>query len=181
MRLSHRLHRCRGGHGNNGTGKGRRAFTMVECVVAILVINLTIAGMFKLLKLQERQVAEAEGWLRKDPVYYLNPDPDPMARALGKPASLDAAPVARTWREEALPYDVRITGYKFDLQPLVLQVEFEQTDAKPEEEVEKKKPESVEKPKKKKRVRVEGDDDILKPGQSRLRRNPKESKRGQRR
>lgn len=158
----------------------RSGFTMVECVVAILVINLTIAGMFKLLKLQEKQVAENEGWLKKNPIYYLNPDPEPLARALGKPASLDESPMARGWKPDSLPYTVRIIDYRFELDPAVLRVEFEQREAETEEAGNKdKKEDRKEMPEKSSdRLKVEGND-VLRAGQSRMRRNEKkESKSG---
>mgnify|MGYP003961613449 CR=1 FL=1 len=107
----------------------RAGFTMVECVIAIMVINLTIAGLFKLLKLQETQVAEAEGWLAKNPIYYLNPDPDPLSRALGKPASLDQAPIARVQITQTKLFEVQILTYKFDLNPVAMTVVFEQRDS----------------------------------------------------
>ena len=154
--------------------KRQDGFTMVECVVAIMIINLTIAGMFQLLKLQERQVTEAEGWLKKNPVFYLNPDPDPIARALGKPASLDENAIARNWKDEVLPYEVRIIDFRFELDPAILKVEFEQAEAEPQNEEENPasgKKEKKAKPKKKGLQIEASEEDLLKEGKARMRRN----------
>ncbi|MBC8405385.1 MAG: hypothetical protein H8E15_09175 [Planctomycetes bacterium] len=126
MKSAHNFHSKHGRRRRLGRSVG---FTMVECVIAIMVINLTIAGLFQLLKLQEKQVAEAEGWLSKNPIYYLNPDPDLLSRALGKPASLDIAPVARVQPTQAKMFEVQILTYQLDLNPLAMTVVFEQRDS----------------------------------------------------
>jgi hypothetical protein len=100
-------------------------FTMLECVVAILIINLTIVGMFNLLKGQEQRVIEVEKWLKDDLVLFVNPDPEPLARILGKPASLDPAPQPTFETAQATPYEVRVLEVQRELSPASLAVLFE--------------------------------------------------------
>jgi hypothetical protein len=61
---------------------------MVELLAAIVVFNLLVAGLVKLFIGQNSMVEDVEGWAEGEPVWYVQQESDPMARALGMPASL---------------------------------------------------------------------------------------------
>jgi hypothetical protein len=98
---------------------------MLECVVAILIINLTIVGMFNLLKGQEQRVRGVEKWLEKTPVFFVNPDPEPLARILGKPASLDPFPQLNAEVSRTNPFQIRVIEVRRELAPASLAAVFE--------------------------------------------------------
>jgi len=73
----------------NHAGHGsREGFTIVELLAAITVFNLLIFGLVKLFIGQNSMVESLEGWAEGDPVLYIKQDADPIARALGIPATL---------------------------------------------------------------------------------------------
>jgi len=74
-------------HNKPKTAK-RDGFTMVELLAAIVVFNLMIVGLVKLFIGQNSMVEDLEGWAEGEPVWYIEQEADPMARALGIPASL---------------------------------------------------------------------------------------------
>lgn len=71
---------------------GERGFTMLECVMAVLVVNLVIAGMLSLLRGQEQQLLHVEEQLELSGSWYVQPHPDSLARRLGHPARLHLEP-----------------------------------------------------------------------------------------
>lgn len=76
----------------NRDRKDQRGFTMLECVMAVLVVNLIIAGMLSLFRGQEKQLLYVEERLGLEGTWYVQPHPDSLARRLGHPARLRVEP-----------------------------------------------------------------------------------------
>lgn len=108
-------------------------FTMLECVVAILVINLTIAGFLKLLSGQDAQLKIARDHLAREDTFRMRPHADPLARALGMPATLDAPVQAVQPPQRATRYQVRVVDWWRSVEPERFRVVFERTET-PEKE-----------------------------------------------
>jgi len=68
----------------------RAGFTMIEVMVAVVLLNLLVVGVVKLFIGQNAMVEDLEGWAEGEPVLYLVPDRDPLARQLGMPANLSS-------------------------------------------------------------------------------------------
>lgn len=68
----------------------RAGFTVMEVVIAVVLLNLLVAGVVKLFIGQNSMVESLEGWAEDEPVLYVVPDVDPLARRLGVPAALAA-------------------------------------------------------------------------------------------
>jgi len=102
---------------------------MLECVVAILVINLTIAGLLQLLRGQDQQLKLAREELEIKEVVRLHPHPDPMARALGMPALVNKELVAIDEAEVRGLYEVKVVDWWRGVEPGRFRVVFEQTSA----------------------------------------------------
>ncbi|MAW59782.1 MAG: hypothetical protein CMJ94_02980 [Planctomycetes bacterium] len=100
-------------------------FTLLECVVAILVINLTIAGLLRLLHGQDKQLAVAREQLELKEVVELHPHPDPLARALGMPAQIGQPTVGITPRRSVGLYEVEIVDWWRGVEPGRMRVVFE--------------------------------------------------------
>lgn len=108
---------------------------MLECVVAVLVINLTIAGLLQLLRGQDQQLKHAREQLELKEVVRLQPHPDPLARALGAPALMDQPTVAVVEQRPASLYEVTIVDWWRGVEPGRMRVVFE---TKEREEPERK-------------------------------------------
>ena len=100
-------------------------FTLLECVVAILVINLTIAGLLRLLHGQDKQLAVAREQLELKEGVELYPHPDPMARALGMPARVGQPMLGITPRRSVGLFQVEIVDWWRGVEPGRMRVVFE--------------------------------------------------------
>ena len=99
--------------------RGARAgFTLLECLVAILILNAAVLGMVRLVSGHHQALDEVDDWSYGDPVYYLVPDPDPMARALGGAAALSVDPPSEVHVPSAQPYEVTVLDTFQDLAPV---------------------------------------------------------------
>jgi hypothetical protein len=79
----------------------RRAFTLLELQVAILLLALGIATLGSLLATQSRVLHRVRGDFKPDAILHLTPTNDPWQRQLGVPArittdTLTLAPVETT-------------------------------------------------------------------------------------
>lgn len=101
-------------------------FTMLECVVAILVINLTIAGLLRLLQGQDEQLKLAREQLEIKEVVRMQPHPDPMARALGMPALVNAPPTMVQDPKVRSLYEVKVVDWWRGVEPGRFRVVFDQ-------------------------------------------------------
>ena len=67
-------------------------FTLLECLVAVLVLSLLATGLAKLTVHHDRIVADLESWTAGDPTWYVAQVDDDLARLVGAPARLSAGP-----------------------------------------------------------------------------------------
>ena len=75
----------------------RRAFTLLELQVAILVMAVGLMGILTLMVRQSRQVSHLEAWCRQDRTYYVVPQSNAWMRALGAPSDLNTAADTPAW------------------------------------------------------------------------------------
>lgn len=99
------------------TNPPRAGFTLLECMVAIVILNLLLIGMVKLIGGHHQVLDSVDDWSYGAPVYYVVPDPDPLARAIGVAATLEADPPSRVHRVEEAAYDVTVLEVWRDLEP----------------------------------------------------------------
>jgi prepilin-type N-terminal cleavage/methylation domain-containing protein len=93
-----------------------RGFTLVEVIVAITVLNVMVAIFCRAALTHGRVVAGLEEWCTDAPVFYADPQPSPLARALGWPADLPIAPPAPRWRDRvAGDYTIEVISVTRDL------------------------------------------------------------------
>lgn len=85
---------------------------MIEVMVAVVLLNLLVAGIVKLFIGQNAMVEDLEGWAEGDPVLYFAQDADPLARQLGVPAQLTPA------RPPLLPLSVDTTPWLLEVKDL---------------------------------------------------------------
>ena len=71
---------------------GESGFTLLECLVAVLVLSLLATGLAKLTVHHDRIVADLESWTDGDPTWYVTQVDDDLARLVGVPATLSADP-----------------------------------------------------------------------------------------
>jgi len=98
----------------------RQGFTLVEVIVAITVVNVMVALICQMFIAQNRLVRSLEDWCADDPVYFLQPDADPLARAVAVPAEMPR--VAQDVLISAngdWPFEVAVVGLDRDLSNLV--------------------------------------------------------------
>jgi prepilin-type N-terminal cleavage/methylation domain-containing protein len=70
------------------TQRHRPGFTILELSVAMLLLGLTMLGVYPLVVLQSRQQARMNSRLSPGKTYYLVPDANPWARKLGAAARI---------------------------------------------------------------------------------------------
>ena len=109
-----------------------RGFTMTELLAAIVVFNLLIAGLVKLFIGQNSMVEDLEGWAEGEPVWYISQEADPMARALGIPASMSTKKVkaAKAGDDDDSEYLVEVTKVERHAGSDSANVSFQQTKLK---------------------------------------------------
>lgn len=100
---------------------------MLECVVAILVVNLIVAGLLQLLRSQDAQLTHAREGLEIKEVVNLRPHPDPMARALGMPALVDSDHLNLNLEKTRGVFEVEIIESWRGVNPGRFRVVFEQS------------------------------------------------------
>lgn len=93
--------------------------------MAILVINLTIAGLLKLLAGQDKALHSAREQLELAEQLHLRPHSDPLARALGMPAEVSSEAEVAPPIESAGIYELELVDWSRQLNPARLRVVFE--------------------------------------------------------
>lgn len=97
-----------------------RGFTLVEVVVAITVLNVMVAVFCRAALTHGEVVARLEDWCVEEPVFYVDPQTSPLARALGWPAELRDTRPASHWRTRTDgPFEIEITSVTRDLAGLI--------------------------------------------------------------
>lgn len=67
-------------------------FTLLECLVAVMVLSLLAVGLARLTVDHDRLVAGMEEWTDADPTYFVAQPVDDLARLVGTPAELEPDP-----------------------------------------------------------------------------------------
>ena len=99
--------------------RGARGFTLLEVIVAITVVNVLVCVIARQLVAHSQLVDELEEWCSDNPVYYIDPEVDPAARATELPANLRlVAPEARWVDQVEDKFAVRVTQVDRDLESL---------------------------------------------------------------
>jgi hypothetical protein len=103
-------------------------FTLLEVMFAVIVMNILVTVSARQLIAHHELVTVLEEWCEDDPVYYVDPQPDPLHRAAEVPADLrQVKPNARWIAVIADGNDVEITAVKRDLATLTTKAEVIQT------------------------------------------------------
>lgn len=98
----------------------KSGFTLVEVIVAITVVNVMVALFGRMYVAHNRLVASLEEWCADDPVYYVVPNADPLARTLAVPAALtqEASDFSGSL-DDAWAYEVEVVKLDRDLSQLI--------------------------------------------------------------
>jgi prepilin-type N-terminal cleavage/methylation domain-containing protein len=75
----------------------RKAFTLLELQVAILVMAIGLMGVLTLMVRQSRQVSRLEAWCHEDRTYYVVPQSNEWMRTLAAPSDLNTAAGQPAW------------------------------------------------------------------------------------
>jgi len=67
-------------------------FTLLECIVAALLLSLLATGLATLTVNHDRLLASMEGWTASDPTYFVAQPESDLARLVGVPARLATEP-----------------------------------------------------------------------------------------
>jgi prepilin-type N-terminal cleavage/methylation domain-containing protein len=94
-----------------------RGFTLLECLIAILVLSLLAAGLARLTVDHTRLVASLDAWAASDPTYYVAQPQDAMERLVGVPAALATDPPLPPAPAGAGPLEVSVAGLQLQLDP----------------------------------------------------------------
>jgi hypothetical protein len=84
------MNRCR----TTSSPTARRAFTLLELQVAIVLLAFGIATLGSLLATQSRVLHRVRGDFKPDATLYLTQPNDPWVRQLGVPARVTSEPLA---------------------------------------------------------------------------------------
>lgn len=99
-------------------------FSLLEVMFAVIVMNILVTVTARQLIAHHQLVTTLEEWCEDDPVYYVDPQPDPLHRAAEVPPDLRALkPVARWISVVPVGYTVEITAVKRDLATLTTKAE----------------------------------------------------------
>lgn len=103
-----------------GRSNRKRGFTLVEVVIAITLLNVMVAIFCRAALAHGAVVADLEEWCASDPVLYVDPQPSPIARALGWPADLSDARPPRHWQDDTTgPFTIEVQSVTRDLAGLI--------------------------------------------------------------
>lgn len=98
----------------------RRGFTLVEVMVAITVVNVMVALFGRMFVAHNRLVSTLEEWCIDNPVYFVVPNADPLARSVAAPAALMRdLPVASDVVSGAWDNEVEVAKLERDLNQLI--------------------------------------------------------------
>lgn len=89
----------------------RRAFSLLELVVALAIFGMILMGIFPLIVMQSRGVSRLESRSPSDKSWYLVPATDPWARKLGAAAALTFVDPGPPPTPDSLVVDDGASGY----------------------------------------------------------------------
>ena len=67
-------------------------FTLLECLVAVMLLSLLAVGLAKLTVHHDRLVHDLESWTDDDPTWFVAQADDDLQRLVGVPATLATEP-----------------------------------------------------------------------------------------
>jgi prepilin-type N-terminal cleavage/methylation domain-containing protein len=67
-------------------------FTLLECLVAVIVLSLLAVGLARLTTHHDKLMAGVEQWTFGDPTYFVAQPEDGLQRLVGVPATLVGSP-----------------------------------------------------------------------------------------
>jgi prepilin-type N-terminal cleavage/methylation domain-containing protein len=91
--------------------KRRAAFTLLELVVALIILAAGLLAIQGLMVRQSRQVSHVEQWCATDRTYYVVGQSNPWMQTLGAPADLRDQPGQAAWTPPVMgwkPYHVML-------------------------------------------------------------------------
>jgi prepilin-type N-terminal cleavage/methylation domain-containing protein len=98
----------------------KRGFTLVEVMVAITVVNVMVALFGRMFVAHNRLVNSLEEWCANDPIYYIQPAADPLARTVAVPAALPLKlPDVGSSLDDVWPNEVELVKLDRDLGNLI--------------------------------------------------------------
>ena len=71
---------------------GPAGFTLLECLVAVMLLSLLAVGLAKLTVHHDRLVHDLESWTDDDPTWFVAQPDDDLQRLVGVPATLATEP-----------------------------------------------------------------------------------------
>lgn len=97
----------------------RSGFSLLEVMFAVVVMNVLVTVTARQLIAHNELVGELEEWCENDPIYYVDPQADPLHRASEVPADLRGKTPFARWKDKVkFGYDVEITAVERDLESL---------------------------------------------------------------
>jgi prepilin-type N-terminal cleavage/methylation domain-containing protein len=72
-------------------GRDRRGVSLLECLVAIVILSISMLGLSRLVVDNERLLAKIESWCAFEPEYYVVRPAYDLERTLGCPARLSTS------------------------------------------------------------------------------------------
>lgn len=105
-------------------GGAAGGFTLLEVMFAVIVMNILVTVTARQLIAHHQLVTVLEEWCEDDPVFYVDPQPDPLYRAAEVPADLrKVEPIARWTAVVDTGNQVQIVAVKRDLSSLTTKAE----------------------------------------------------------
>jgi prepilin-type N-terminal cleavage/methylation domain-containing protein len=75
----------------------RRAFTLLELEVTLVILAVGLLGVASLMAMQSRQMRRVEAWCRTSPTYTVLSHTNRWLRQLNAPAELTGNPAQSAW------------------------------------------------------------------------------------
>jgi hypothetical protein len=77
--------------------RGRRAFTILELEISLVVLMAGLLSITSLLSVQSRQMTRVESWCSGDPTFYVVSQSNHWLRRLAAPAQLETQAGQEAW------------------------------------------------------------------------------------
>ena len=97
--------------------RAERGFTLLECMIATLVLSLLAVGLARLTTAHDKLLSKIEAWADGEPLYYVSQADDPMQRLVGVPAALVADPPLPLTPHSPGALEVTVTSVELELDP----------------------------------------------------------------
>ena len=111
--------------------RGQHGFTMLECVVAVLVMALAMIGLSRLVVAHDRLVQGLEAWTDGTPVRFVDVPDDPLQSLAGVPATLVEDPPASPVPPVSGVLEVAVLSVERTLEPPTVALHVELSEVVP--------------------------------------------------